>query len=78
MEIPAVIGLEASIEAVLEAGAQAHVEVLLTREGASCTHELLEVSLYCADNLIPVAVRMHLADVINSNVRLHEVTGAQL
>ena len=77
-KIPAVIGLEASIEAVLEAGAQAHVEVLLTREGASCTHELLEVSLYRADNLIAVTVHIHLADMINGCVWLHGVAGAHL
>ena len=77
-KIPAVIGLKASIKIVLEVGAQAHWEVLLTREGASCTHELLEVSLYHADNLIAVTVRIHLADMINGCVWLHGVAGAHL
>jgi hypothetical protein len=77
-KVPAVACLKVSVEAILKAGTQAHWEFLLTREGASCSHELLEVGLYCADNLIPVAVREHLADVINGGVRLHGVTGAQL
>ena len=77
-KIPAVIGLKANIESILEAGTQAHWEVSLTREGASCTHELLEVSLYRAGNLISVAIRIHLMDMINGCVQLHGVAGAQL
>ncbi len=64
-KVPAVACLKASVKAILKAGAQAHWEVSLTREGVSCSHELLEVGLYRADNLISVAVREHLADVIN-------------
>ena len=77
-EIPAVICLKANIQSILEAGAQAHWEVSLTREGASCTHELSEVSLNRADNLISVAIRIHLADMIDGCVRLHGVARAQL
>jgi hypothetical protein len=77
-EIPAVIGLKVNIQSVLEAGTQAHWEVSLTREGVSCTHELLEVSMYRADNLISVVIRIHLSDMINGCVRLHGVAGAQL
>ena len=77
-KISAVVGLKMRIEAIPKMGAQAHWEVSLTREGASCTHELLEVGLYRADNLISIAVRMHLADMINGGMRLHGVAGAQL
>ena len=76
-KISAVVGLKTRIEAIPKMGAQAHWVVSLTREGASCTHELLEVGLYRADNLISIAVRMHL-DMINGGMRLHGVAGAQL
>ncbi len=80
-EIPVVIGLKANIQSVLEAGAQAHWEVSLTREGASCTHELLEVSLHRADNLISVVICIHLThltDMMDGCVQLHGIAGTQL
>jgi hypothetical protein len=75
-EVPAVTCLKVGIEAILEAGTQADGEVSHTREGTSRTHELLEVCLNRADHLIAIAIRIHLADMIDGGPRLHRVTRA--
>ena len=75
-KISSVTCLEARVEAILKSSTQAHGEVSLTGEWASSTHELLEVGLNRADNLITVAVRMHLADMIDGGVWLRRVAWA--
>jgi hypothetical protein len=41
-------------------------------------HQLLEVRLDCADNLVAVAIEMHLANVVQRGVGLVTVAWAQL
>ncbi len=53
-------------------------KVTLVREGPSCAHQLLEVGLDGTDNLVPVFVHVHLANVVERRMRLGAVAWTKL
>ncbi len=53
-------------------------KVTLVREGPSRAHQLLEVGLDGTDNLVPVFVHVHLADVVERHMRLGAVAWTEL
>ncbi len=61
-----------------ELGAQADWEVSLVREGLGRAHQLLEIGLDQANNLIALAVNMYLTNVIRGRVWLIAISGTEL
>ena len=69
---------EAGVESIHKPLADADWVCSLAREGASSTHELLEVRLHCAHDLISCGIRVNLTNVFQRSVRLRTVSRAQL
>jgi hypothetical protein len=69
-KVPTKTSLKAGVKSLLEPSTHAHGEIMLAGEGLRCTHQLLEVCLNRAGYLIPIAVGVYLADMINCSMRL--------
>ncbi len=70
--------LKTRVKAILKASTHAHRKFTVAGEGASSSHQLLEIRLDQTNNLIPIAVCVSLADMINRSMRLTRVARAQL
>ncbi len=69
---------ETLVQAFYELGAQADREVSLVREGLGRAHQLLEIGLDQASNLIALAVDMYLTNVVQGCVWLIAISGTEL
>jgi hypothetical protein len=68
---------EARVQAILKLLADTDWKFLLAREWAQCIHHLLKIRLDTADNVIAVAIVVHLVDVVQHRVGLVAVIWAQ-